>query len=339
MILLWLGCSQGDPELRAQRRALDAWEEGVAALPGDPLAAREAFARAQEARPDDVLLQAWEAEARAASGDLQGATDALETVLRRAPRFAEARYNRAAYLARSGQLEAAGPELALALEHGARRSREAMVDPDFAPHLQHPAFAFLPDDLLMVAVDAPREAVFWGSEATVRLRVVGAMGAPVHLHADALSGPVTLTHAVEDVVESTEGPVRDLLWTFKVEGAGEVVLGPLSVQSGGWTKELPAIRFATTAPPGREPPLGSLPLDLPVPTDVCADLVPPAVRRTDGTVDVLSLPQDRVSVDAPGPPVRYELRDRSQPVWVLLRFREASTVTVRRGAEVVLSDP
>ena len=85
---------------------------------------------------------AWHARALAADGQLEPAVELLERVLRVHARFAEARYNRAAYLARLGRLDEAGPELARALADGAARSRQAMVDPDFAPHLDHPAFAF-----------------------------------------------------------------------------------------------------------------------------------------------------------------------------------------------------
>ncbi|MEZ4321414.1 MAG: tetratricopeptide repeat protein [Myxococcota bacterium] len=339
--LVLLACSGGDPELGGQKRALDAWIVGRDALEaGDPVRAADAFAKAHDAEPDDPLLEAWQARALADQGELEAAVALLHDVLVRAPRFAEARYNRAAYLARLGRLEEAGPELARAIDDGAARSREAMVDPDFVPHLADPAFAFLPDEMLIVALDAPSGTLFWGSEATVRLRIVGAQGAPVTIEAAELSGPLELVSAVEDVVDSTEGPVRDVSWTFKVRGAGEAVLGPFTVRSGPWSSQVRAVRFPMTAPPGKGLTDGAPPLSLALPTEVGVGLEVPGVRYEAGVLDVKSLPNDRVRITPKptGSPVRYELRDRSRPSWVVQRhvLPAAPEVVVQRGTEVVL---
>lgn len=343
-LLLLLACSRGDPELRAQKHAMDAWHEGQEALAaGDADRAIAAFARAREAQPDDPLLAAWQARAMAADGDLDGAVDLLGIAVATHPRFAEARYNRAAYLARLGRLEEAGPELARAIEDGAARSREAMVDPDFAPHLDDPAFAFLPDEMLLVALDAPSGTLFWGSDATLRLRVVGGQGAPATVEAEELSGPIELVSVVEDVVESTEGPVRDLSWTFKVRGEGEAVLGPFTVRSGPWSSRVRAVRFPTTAPPGKGVPDGAPALSLPVPSDVAGSLETPGIRYGEGVLDVKTGPQDRVTITPrpPGSPVRFELRDRSKAVWVMQRYAVEGRpeVEIRAGTEVVLRGP
>jgi len=344
MLILWLVACGGDPELRAQRNAITAWREGKAALEsGDAEGALERFESARTHQPDDPVVAAWVASAHAKNGDLEGAVEGLGGVLESSPHFAEARYNRAAYLARLGRLDEAGAELSWALDDGAARARQAMVDPDFAPHLEHPAFAFLPDEMLLVALDAPSEALFWGSEATVRFRIVGGLGAPATLDAEQLQGPIELISAAEDVVESSEGLVRDLSWTYKVRGAGEVLLGPFTVHSDPWTAEVRAVAFPATAPPGKSVPQGLPALSFDTPTTVAAGLQPPAVRYINGVLDVMTAPGDRVRIDPPptAAPVIFELNDRSKPVWKLARYRvdKRPRVRVMRGAEQVLVDP
>jgi hypothetical protein len=344
MIWLLLACSSADPELVAQRRALDAWTIGRDALEaGDAPGALTAFDTALEHQPDDPILLSWKARALAADDRPAEAADLLARVVNGAPRFVEARYNRAAYLARTGALDEAGIELARAIDGGAARSRQAMVDPDFAPHLEHPAFAFLPDEMLIVALDAPRDALFWGSVATVRLRVIGAEGAPATVEAAELSGPLELVGASEDVVASTEGLVRDLTWELKVRGAGEAVLGPFEVQSAGFSTTVRAVRFPTNAPPGKDVPEGLPPLDLTTPSALAGALEAPGLRYDDAHVDVLVPAGARATVSpSSGPPVVYTLLERSKPVWTLERHRftgERPKVAIRQGGEVLVEGP
>ncbi len=344
VLIQLMGCSSADPELVAQRQALDAWEAGQHALEdGDHSIALARFDEALQHQPDDPLLIAWKARAIAADGRPEEAAELLRPVVDRVPRFVEARYNRAAYLARTGELDEAGIELARAIDGGAARSRQAMVDPDFAPHLDHPAFAFLPDEMLIVALDAPSDALFWGSEAALRLRVIGAEGAPATVEPAELSGPLELVEVTEDVVESTEGLVRDLTWTFKVRGAGEVVLGPFEVESAGFTTTVRAARFPTNAPPGKSVPDGLPALRLQTPTELVGSLEAPGLRYDDGVVDVLVPNGARAQVSpARGAPVTYTLLERSKAVWTLERHRfsgDRPQVTIRRGTEVLVEGP
>ena len=83
LALLLLACVQrGDPELERVRQALEAWEDGVAAMEGgDSEGARIAFQDARRHQPDDPLLVAWEARATAAGGDLVAAVELLDLSL------------------------------------------------------------------------------------------------------------------------------------------------------------------------------------------------------------------------------------------------------------------
>ena len=72
-LLLW-ACGGGSPELAAERRAIEAFEAGQAALEaGDAKGAVEAFDRALDDAPGDGLLLGWKAQAVAAQGDLSSA--------------------------------------------------------------------------------------------------------------------------------------------------------------------------------------------------------------------------------------------------------------------------
>ena len=227
---LWLvlgACDRPTAEHRELSGALDAWRQGAERLEqGDHAGAREAFRKGLAQREDDTLLLAWDARAAAVGGDLDGAIRQSRRVLKGDPDFAQVRYNLAAYLARTGALDEAGAELRVALELGARPSRDVLQDPDFQPHLRHPAFAFLPVAGLVVAVEHPSGPVFWGSQAIITLRISGVGGHPVMVDAPTATGPIELVGVVEDRIRSTDGYAVDLRWRFKVLGAGWGDLGP-----------------------------------------------------------------------------------------------------------------
>lgn len=342
LLALWLlACQRPDPELVAQREALEQWREGKALLEeGAAEEAERRFEAALEHRPDDPVISAWRAQAVARQGDLDRAVALLDAVLARHPRFAEARYNRAAYLARLGDPEAAAADLERALEDGAGRARDVLDDPDFEPHLDHPAFAFLPRHTLLVAVDAPEGPAFLGNRVDVRLRVLGTTGELARVSAESASGPVRLLSVVEDVIATSEGEGRDLTYTFEVVGPGEVVLGPLDVQANGHGAEVPAITFRTVGPDGSEAP--EVPaLDLRTPSELGTGQPDATAVWRAPELRVKAAQGDRVQVDPdPGTPtIRMELRERGRPTWMLLRWTLESPparVKVIREGETLL---
>lgn len=337
--MLALVACRSEPELRDRARSLAAWEDGVAALEaGDPGAARADLQQAREAW-DGPVLMAWEARAAAESGDLEGAVGLLDEALALQPGLAEARYNRAAYLARLGRLEEAGRELRVALDAGARPAREVLEDPDFAEHLGHPSFAFLPRSWLQVAVEAPREPVFWGSEVSVRLRVLGAEEEPVEVRVPEVELPLQLVEVVEEALPSTAGLQRDVVLTYRVTGAGELALGPLEIAAGRHVQAVPAVELVLTAPEGREAVLH--PLRAETPSALRGEREVPAVWRDGGSTWVLLGRGARVRRE-PARPVRHVWRSHGQEDWSVLRYDgwEPDVVSVSLpGGDVVELSP
>lgn len=344
LLALLLACGGSEPELASRKEALELWRQGKERLEeGKAREAEERFSRALDVRPKDPVLQSWQAHALARQGKLEEAVAVLDVVLARYPNFAEARYNRAAYLARLGDLDASAADLKRALRDGARRSREVLDDPDFQPHLDHPAFSFLPDQALSVAVDAPDGPLFAGSQAQVRLRVLGTEGAPVQVTAAEASGPIRLSAATEDEIATSEGPGRELTWTFEVAGPGSIRLGPLKVRAGGHEADAGTVTIEAVAQPGRTTP-DVPPLTLQTPTEVGGELALPSATWSDGALLVKTAHADRVVVE-PAPtalPSQWELRDLGRTQWVVYRYAlpaRPERVRILRGGRAILDAP
>ncbi len=331
LLLLWVACSSpGNVELRAQRRALDAWEEGRAALDAErPDDARGAFDRALKERPGDLILLAWRAQAEAAAGDLAAAVATLDLVLDAEPDFAEARYHRAAYLARAGRPEEAGPDLRRALEDGAGVPLQVLKDPDFRPYRSHDAFSYLPASALLVAAKPLPDRAFRGSEVPVEI-TVAALTDPDALAVEGLvHGPVDLRRSVEDRTPGPDGTTVALRWDLVLTGAGPVVVGPLSFRLDGEQHTESAHTVQSVVPGARSPDperrwrLGSatglgegLELDQPVRRGERVFV------RTEVTAQVATTPEDQVLA-------RHERRTNGQPDWVVWELGPVSRVVVR----------
>ena len=334
-------CGCRDEQLEPFRQAVDAFDDGVELLEAqDPEGAREAFDRALEHRPEDVLLLAWKARAVAETGDFKAAIGMLEHVNSERPDLVEARYNKAAYLARSGEVERAAAELRLVLDGGAANADQVREDADFQPWLEHPAFAFLPAANLVVSAEIPEKSVFWGSDASVTLSVTGARGGVVFAQARAASGPLEQLGGHEDYVENPAGPVVELSWVFRVRGAGKVQLGPIDLWAGSRRGELDELSFDTTAPSGRE-----IPADLPswrvqTPAQMVEGHIPPAAFRDRKDLVVLIRPRDHVTLEPPSPsmPMRFEHRENGVVTWMVLVYSSPGPlqVVVKRANQVVL---
>ncbi len=335
--------TQEDPSLEAVRSAVQAWERGVAALEaGRPVDAQAAFAEALAHR-DDPLLRAWQAKALADAGDLDGAIARVDAALADAPTLGEARYNKAAWLARRGaEPEVVAVELRRALRDGARPAREVLADPDFRAYLGHDALAFLPTQVLSIAVESPESTVFWGSEFTLRFRIAGAGADPVAVTAERGAGPAILLGVIDDAMPSTEGTFRDLSYTYRVLGAGEVTLGPFHAWAGDRRAAVGAITIPTAAPPGKAPTT-ELPelLDLRTPKEVVGRSAIPSIRVLDGDLVIAHQPGDRVEVTPPAvlPPVHYQHRERGKTQWEAWLYRGAGDAKVRitRAGAVILA--
>lgn len=334
-----LACG-GPPELVAERRAVDAFREGRAHL-NEPARARKAFERARAERPAEPLLTAWVARARADEGDLEGAIDELEALLVKRPSFGIGHYNLACWRARAGRPEEAAVALRKAFELGATTAKEAVSDPDLQPFREHPAFGFLPRELLTVSVEAPESPVFWGSNISVRLKVLGSDDHEVILEAERARGPLQLLAVTENVFDSSEGRSRDIRFDFRVVGAGAVEIGPLKVVAGPWTASVPVISFPAAAPAGREGE--SVDLDLALPAAIRGDWAcgeecwsaPAHPARRDR--DVLTAGSARIE---PAGAVRYAFQVHGRPRWSIHRgISGPATVRSVGSGAVVLPEP
>jgi len=343
LLLALLACERPDPELVQQKRALNAWRDGKEHLEqGEAAEAAADFEKALEERPGDPLLQAWLAQALAEQGELDRAIAVLDGVLAEHPDFAEARYNRASYLARSGDPEAAAADLRRALDDGARQPRDVLEDPDFQRYLDHPAFTFLPRQALVVAVDPPAGPAFMGGQVDVRLQVLGTDDDVVSIEAEETSGPVRLLRVVENLIQSTEGPGRELVFTFEVLGPGDVSLGPLRISAGAHEAWVAPVEFEAVAAKGKKGPKSVAPVVLTTASQVGAAHALPSATWVGGRhLIVKAQPGDRVEIEPdPGVPQRvWELRELGRPRWTLQRWELTSAperVRVVREGKAVL---
>ncbi len=341
--MIWVAlfaCFSGDPALDQERRALDAWRQGVTALEDREYEkAQQRFAEARPLSKEDPLVIAWEAKALADQGQLEKAVEVLEQALKVQPDFPEARYNRAAYLCRLQRPEDAAAELQIAFEQGVSVTpRQTLLDPDFAAWQGHEAFeGVLPSESLSVAVEGPEGSVFWGSEFRLRLRVLGAGDSVLEVHAPQTQGGAQLLAVDELEVASSEGLFRDLTYRFRVLEPGNWVMGPFSVTAGRRQTEGPEVVVTAKAPPDRAV-TQSAPWVWRTPRELLLDPNAEWARREGGNVLVTSNPGDRVDVIPAMEPTRYSWKRKDGQerfVWVYSMPTPAK-VTLRRPGEPAL---
>jgi len=307
LVALLVAC-RTDPQLDPFARSLAEWEAGREALDaGEPGRAAEAFARARAADPSSTTLPLWEARARAAGGDLDGAVALLDELLRARPGVAEARYNRAAYLARQGRPEAGRDDLRLALAADVATPYAAAADPDFAPHRAGPVYAgLLPPTDVTGSVAGPDGPVFLGSVVEVKLNLEALARTPILLRRDGPDpGCLHLDRLLEDDLEHADVRLRQLTLRMTATAPCEVELGPFVAGAGGVEVELGRVKVQVEAPPGAAGRASVLPATLFVPSDhapVGAEVRTVAVA--DGTL-------------ALGPLRRTLVADGRRPEWAV----------------------
>lgn len=134
-----IGCA--DPVLDPLSEALGAWQAGVAHMAaGDPAAALQRFQAARQADPQSPSLCAWEARALGATGDAAGALLTLNGCIDRRLPAPLLLHERAATLARSGDIEAAAADLQVLIRLGAATPRSLGQDPDLEALRDHPSY-------------------------------------------------------------------------------------------------------------------------------------------------------------------------------------------------------
>lgn len=333
-MILWLACTGADPQLDPLKEALTAYDEGRAALDaGQTEAAVDAMTRATESDPRSPELWLWLGKAHADDGDLIAAIRAADKALGLDPDLLEARYDRACWKSRFGDLEGAAQDLSVAAQDARLDPFHVATDPDLDALRDDPTYGHVvAKPVLPTRVDGPSEPSFLGSEVVV---TIGA------LHPDALTaefvlaGPppgLELRRVVEDHV--VEGPMQrtELATTWVVRAAGETQVGPWTVRAGDFTGVGDPVRFELLAPEGHVGEPGAAGL-----------IVPSAVRveraeRQGQQVTAWGEPGDTLSWQATDV-VKLELRERGQPVAVGWRgtLAQGESVTLMRGRTEVWS--
>ncbi len=339
-MIAWLAlsaCQEPDPELVALARAFSEYDRGRAALeagrPADAVAALDA---ALAVRPGDPLLGAWRAHALAESGDVAGAVKGFDAVLEAWPDFTPARLLRGTLRLQLGDVDGAATDVKRAVGQDWLAARSLRLDPVIGPWLEDPRFAALPRESLRVAVQGPEGSVFIGSEAMVRIGVLGADDDPIHLDL-AGQGPWELASVTESTRPTTDGPLRDLRLGLRAKGAGRVEVAG-QVVAGPWRAPLPSLVLESVAPPGT--PVVESRLVWATPSEVLAGrAVPSAFIGAAGLVVVVEPGDDvAISPQPSAPPVRYE-REGVAVAFVFPDVREAVSVEVRHEGELIRRGP
>lgn len=306
--MIWLALACADPALDPYARALRAWEEGRAALDaGDPAAAAARFAAARADDARSPVLALWEARALAAQGRLPDAERTLDAVIAAHPDEGLAWYNRAAYRARQGRLDAAGADLEAALRRGAASPFAAAADPDFAPHLAHPAFArLLPPAPLIAVAEGPTGPVWLDGQVEIVLRTRGLAALAPRLVLDGAAPPcLALERVVQEDAVDGEVATRVVTLRYRAVAACRVALGPWTVHAGAARVRLDALPVEVEAPEGRPaPPAPAHPSELPFPGSVPS----PGALAVGGGALATAGPEAPPSRDGAAAPVGLEWR-------------------------------
>lgn len=313
-MLLLLACTTAEPEVDPRllplQESLRLYDEGLVALEHDPVKAAELFAQASEQDPRSAILHLWRAQALADAGDLEGAIAEAGTALGLDQNLVAARYNRACWRTRAGDLEGGREDLLEALMDVRIDPLSAALDPDLAPLLE--AYPELPRAELPCTATVPGEAVFVGSDWTLVLECRHRPTEPLSIEGPALPGALRHVRTVQTV--APDGPLQrsTLELTFSVQGAQEQPLGPWTFSSGVLQGHAPASPTRFLAPEGHAPPEPVPSQPWQVPTTLFPE---EGIRREGPRVLVRAQPGDRVGWEATEV-VRYELRRQGALEWV-----------------------
>ena len=301
------GCADSDPLLEPVRESLAAYEAGTGALlSGRAEVAEEHFDAAIDIDGESATLRLWRAKARAEQGDLSGAIDGATEALGRQPGFLEARYDRACWRSRSGDLEGAAEDLAVALEDPTLDPLFVARDPDLSALRASEFGAVVPRPELPVHAELVEDAVFLGGEVVLKLAVLHPDALRVE-HEGADVGVLALRKVVEDRTGDNARTRTELRFAWTVLGAAEVALGPWRVSADGLQGVAEGGVVRALAPAGHSPDL----------VDSLADdwVLPSALEegRAGSRLVVFGEPGDRIEWAAERV-VTYEIRESGQPV-------------------------
>jgi hypothetical protein len=240
LCVLAVHCGSPDP----RSMALEAWEEGSKLLEArDGVGAALRFEEALALDPRSVALHSAYAEALAVQGELEAAVAAIDAGLSHAPRNAIFHYNRAAYLARLERFGDAHQSLLVALSLRSDLHRRASADKDFSVLSERVPQLFRSTELAASAV-GEAGSVLLGEPYELVLTAQMPTGDPLEVfYAGAAVPPFRLIRAIETIERGQEKDVVTLTWSLVALEAGNGMLGPWMVRSGGQGSMAAAVPF------------------------------------------------------------------------------------------------
>ncbi len=314
MILLLLACR--DPAFDPVRDALSAYDRGRAALDAGRVdEAVAAFAEARAHDPSSPLLMLWEGKALAAKGDLPAAEARASEAIAREPRLGLAWYQRAAWRARMGQLDAAASDLTAAYQLEAASPLEAAADRDFLPHLGEPAFAgILPPNPVLLDARGPEGSVFVGSEVELIVSVAAAPPLAYGLRREGTDpGCLRLDRVVEERQAEVHAVVSVLHLRGRATAACSGAIGPFRADSStpvvatSVSDALPLRVEAPQAFSGGQ--AASLPATIPVPSVIADPDGAWSTGRLGDWVYAIGRADQLATLDGAAPELVLELRE------------------------------
>jgi len=334
-LLALLACS--DPELDPFRDALSDYDKGQEAVTREDWpGAMAAFSAALDDHPNSPSLHLWLAHAQAQTGDLDAARVTLDQGISRSTGSVDLRYNRAAYAARAGDLDAAARDLQYLYARQLLDPVLAGEDTDFLAMSADPRYATLaPPPQVELEVSAPEPTVLRGEVYALDFALRSRTGRPITVAAPATPGALRHQRTVEDIIGEAEGwSVRRVNLSWAVTEAGQVSIGPVDLTAHGSTARIGPLPVEGTLLPGQV--AGPVPADgLPTPWLPSALLAgreaPWAGRLDDGRLAVMFLPGMKASFPGAGQASRLELREQGQVVW------QALIAATEPNVEVVMS--
>lgn len=344
LALLGLQACGGDPQMERLAQALADYDRGQALLAQhDWPAAARAFEAAAAAHPESPALHGWHAHALAGGGDVAGARAVLDAVIPAFPGNVDLRYNRAAYAARAGELEAAAADLTYLYNRDLLDPLAAGEDADFSAMARDPRFSSLaPSPQVRLQVRGEAGAILLGERFTAEMLIESKSGEPISAeNIGALSSRLRHTRTVEDLTIEEGGWSRRVVRVeWLAAAAGEESMGPWLVSAHGTSAISDRLPVSIIALPGRDG--GEAEASAPgllLPSQLFAQQQPPhGLRLSDGRVAVMHAVEVSAEADAVEAGT-LEYRIGGQTQWLVSLFETDAPLEVTLSSGESLTVP
>ncbi|MDG1479666.1 MAG: tetratricopeptide repeat protein [Myxococcota bacterium] len=331
MIVALLAC-QGDPQMARLSEALTEYDRAqVAVERGDWPGAAAAFEAAAQKHPEAAALHAWHAEALSQAGDLSAARAVLDAVVPAFPGNLDLRYNRAAYAARAGALEAAAADLRYLYARDLLDPLVAGEDPDFAELTRDPQYADLaPAPQVRLQVRGEAGSILLGEPYTAELVIETKRDAPISVE-NIGAFPMLLQHTrtIEDLTIEESGWSRRIVSVeWSARASGEERIGPWLLSAHGSSAIAEPLPVTVVTLPGRaEAEPSASPPGVLLPSQLRgARALPLAERLEDGRIAVMHEPDDSPTTEATSAG-SMEYRIGGQTRWSISLFSASGPTT------------